>query len=149
MVNNSNLCFLTMVASGALVLATLGAISTLWPHVPTQEGLANFAFALAVAFASFLGNAILFGCYLLISNRGSKSKLRKFTAVLSVLILFVCLLVSSIYFTEGLNSWFDKVPLMPKSLVFIVRATILVPIALLLIILPFRIFSKKSIDLEN
>lgn len=53
MLKSYSVCALMLLASAGFALAIFGAISTLWPHAPTQEGRADFAFALAIAFAGF------------------------------------------------------------------------------------------------
>ena len=38
MLKNYSTCALMLVASAGYALAILGAVTTLWPHVPTSDG---------------------------------------------------------------------------------------------------------------
>ncbi len=142
MLKNYSICALMMIASAGFTLAIFGAVTTLWPHVPTQEGRADFAFSLAIAFAAFFGNSILVGTELLISNRNSK--LNKITSLFSILIFYLGLIMVSILFSEGLNDWFETVPTMSSPLILTLRVMMVLPFVWLLISLAFKLFSKKS-----
>jgi hypothetical protein len=144
MINEANITLLTTIASTGFALALLGAVSTLWPHSPTEEGLASFAFALATAFAMVLGNLAIFGAHMLTKNKPISRLAGKISSALAVVIFVVGFNISSILFTEGLNAWFTKVPLMPPLLITFVRSVILISFLWLIVSLLLRIFSKNK-----
>jgi len=142
MFKNVHICFLTLIAASGFTLALLSAIAALWPDTPNQDGLAAFAFSLAVAFAGVLGNLSLFGAYLLIPDKNALGV--KITSVLSVAVLILSLMTASIFFTEGLNAWFETPPHMPGSLIMLVRIMILGPLLWLCIAIAMRAFGRKD-----
>lgn len=146
MISETNITLLTTIASSAFALAMLGAISTLWPHSPTEQGLESFAFSLAAASAMVLGNLAVFGAYLLTKNKAKLTLANKVSSILSVSIFVGGFIVSSVLFTEGLNAWFTITPRMPASLIMFFRLLVLVPLLWLLMSWFLRLFSKNSND---
>ena len=141
MLKNYSTCALMLVASAGYTLAILGAVTTLWPHVPTSDGRADFAFSLAITFGAFLGNSILLGTERMISNQHSKSK--KITSFLSIVIFYLSLMLGSTLFSEGLNAWFETTPTMSPSLILMLRLMILGPLIWLLVIVAMRLFQRN------
>lgn len=144
MVKDFQVTFLTLIGSSGFVLGLFGGVTTLWPHTPSKEGLAYFAFALLVAFVSFLANLLLFGSHLLIKNQDANSVSNRITNTFSVVIFFIGLLISCILFTEGMNAWFDEIPIMPNPLILVVRSLVLVPLFWFLLIFIFKIFKANK-----
>lgn len=143
MLKKFNLCFLTLLASSGYALALLGAVSTLWPHTPTQQGLESFAFSLAAIMPTVFGNLLLFACHLVIGDRGEGKFLSKITAVFSAIVFMTGAITASVFFSEGLNAWFTTVPMMPASLILLFRLLILVPFLWLLILAIISVLSRR------
>ena len=145
MINEANITILTTIASSAFALALLGAVSTLWPHSPTEQGLVSFAFALAAALAMTLGNLAIFGAHLLTKNKTNLTLANKISGILAVAIFIAGFITSTTLFTEGLNAWFTVTPRMPASLILFFRLLVLVPLLWFLICWLLRLFSKNKI----
>lgn len=146
MINEANISILTTIASSAFALALLGAVSTLWPHSPTEEGLVSFAFALAAALAMTLGNLAIFGAHLITKNKSSLAFANKISGVLGAVIFIAGFITATTLFSEGLNAWFTVTPKMPGSLIMFFRLVVLVPFLWLLMAWLLRLFSKNSKD---
>ena len=146
MINDANITVLTTIASAAFALALLGAVSALWPHSPSQEGLANFAFALATALSMVLGNLAVFGAYLLTKNKSISRVASPISGCLSAAIFVIGLVTSSVLFTEGLNAWFTDTPMMPPPLILFVRWVILISVVWFFLSVGLRLFSKDKAE---
>ncbi len=144
MLKNTNIPVLATIGSSGFALAFLGAISTLWTDTPTEAGLQSFAFALAIAFATVLGNITVLGAHIIIDKRRPGKTLELLTSGLAILVFLVGLFTSAILFSEGLNSWFTKAPIMSPSLIVFARLIVFVPVLWLCIAGLLVIFPKKK-----
>ena len=144
MLKDTNITVLSLVGSSGFALAFLGAITALWAQTPNEDGLKNFAFALAVAFVTVLGNIVVVGAYALASKRAANGFAQRVSEWLAVILFLIGLFVTSILFSEGLNTWFSKPPVMSSALITFVRTMLLAPVLLLIVTGIMMLFSKKK-----
>jgi uncharacterized membrane protein len=144
MLKDTNITILSLVGSSGFALAFLGAITTLWAQTPNEDGLRSFAFALAVAFATVLGNIVVVGAHTLASKRAANGFAQLVSEWLAVALFIVGLFMTSIFFSVGLNVWFTKPPVMSPALITFVRIMILAPMLLLVVTGVMVLFSKKK-----
>ena len=144
MMQNTDIISLAAVFSLGSALAFLSAITALWPYAPNQEGLAFFAFSLAVSFATALGNVTLLGTKYLKRANTAHPLLNRISTVLAAIVCMLGFLTTAILFSEGLNTWFTEYPVMPGSLIILFRFILLGPIFWILVVLFLTLFSFRK-----
>ena len=144
MIKDTNIAVLTTIGSSGFALAFLGAISTLWADTPTEAGQQSFAFALAMAFGTVLGNILIVGAHVIMDKNQPGKAVKMVTASLAILVFFAGLFTTAILFTDGLNAWFSKIPVMSAPLIMFVRIIVFIPLLWLCISGLLVIFSRKK-----